>query len=86
LLALSAYLAFAGSPVHFIMFTLVPALALTLGVLYERTHYKALLDQVPLGNWHDTGERFVDPETKRVVTVYADSGTGNRIYVDQPRS
>jgi hemolysin-activating ACP:hemolysin acyltransferase len=86
LLAVSAYLAFAGWPLSFILFALLPALALTLGVLYERTHYKAILDAVPAGNWRDTGERFVDPETKRVVAVYADPRSGKRIYVGQAPS
>jgi hypothetical protein len=84
LLMLPAYGAYAGWPAQFVLFLLVPGLALTLGVLYERTHYKAILDHVPAGNWRDTGERFVDPETKRTVAVYADPGSGKRIYVGQP--
>ena len=81
LLALSACAAFAAWPTPFILFPLLPALAMTLGVLYEGKCYKTILDEVPRGNWSDTGERFVDSETKRVVAVYADLGTGKRIYV-----
>lgn len=84
LLVFSAYAAYAGWPTHIVLFPLLPALALTLGVLYERTQYKAILDRVPQGNWRDTGERFVDPETKRAVAVYADPQSGKRIYVGQP--
>jgi len=63
---------------------LLPALALTVGVIYERKPYKPILDEVPQGDWRDTGEKFVDPETKRVITVYADPASGKRIYVGQP--
>jgi hypothetical protein len=83
LLALAAYGAFTGWPTRLVAFALLPGLALTLGVVYERKHYKAILDDVPRGNWRDTGERFVDPETKRVVAVYADAASGKRVYVGQ---
>jgi hypothetical protein len=85
LLAFSAYAALSGWPTRFTMFALLPALALTVGVIYERKHYKPILDEVPRGDWRDAGERFVDPETKRVVAVYADPASGKRIYVGQPR-
>ena len=86
LLALSAYSALEGWPTPFILFPLIPALAMTLGVLYEGKRYKTILDEVPPGNWSDTGERFIDSETKRMVTVYADPGTGKRIYVGRAGS
>ena len=36
----------------------------------------------PLGpNWRATDERFVDPETGRLVTVWFDPATGERRYV-----
>ena len=54
---------------------------MTLGVFYEGKCYKTILDDLPRGSWSDTGERFVDSETKRVVAAYADPGTGKRIYV-----
>lgn len=86
MLALCVYGAFAGWPTRLILFPLVPALALTLGVIYERKPYKAILDAVRAGNWRNSGERFVDPETKRVVAVYINPGNAKRIYVGQPVS
>jgi hypothetical protein len=84
LLALVAFGAFAGWPMRLILFALVPALALTLGVVYERKPYRAILETVPPGNWRDTGERFVDPETRRSIAVYSDPASGKRIYIGLP--
>lgn len=33
------------------------------------------------GNWQPTDERFVDPETRKTVTVWFDPATGERRYV-----
>jgi hypothetical protein len=33
------------------------------------------------GNWRPTDEKFVDPETGRLVTVWFDPVTGDRKYV-----
>ena len=33
------------------------------------------------GNWRATGEKFVDPETGELVTVWFDPTTGERRYV-----
>ena len=33
------------------------------------------------GNWHPTDEKFVDPETGELVTVWFDPATGERRYV-----
>ncbi|HZU51948.1 MAG TPA: hypothetical protein VE968_08765 [Sphingomicrobium sp.] len=39
----------------------------------------------PVGNqWRPTDERFVDPQTGKVVTVWFDTKTGERRYVDAP--
>ena len=35
------------------------------------------------GSWQPTGERFVDPESGRLVTVWFDRRTGQRRYVDE---
>lgn len=34
------------------------------------------------GNWRQTDEKFVDPETGELVTVWFDPATGERRYVD----
>jgi hypothetical protein len=51
------------------------------GVLIERWRYQTLSDGRPGRGWHATPERFVDPETGRLVTVFLNPGTGERRYV-----
>lgn len=50
-------------------------------VLFERRHYKQLQDTVPAPPWERTAERFVDPETGRLVEVWTHPPTGTRRYV-----
>jgi len=61
-----------------------PALAgsvLVLGILAERKYYKRLGADAPGPGWVETGERFIDPETQRPVTVFWRKNTGERRYV-----
>ncbi len=52
------------------------------GIIYERYAYKKILDRLPDGKgWTRTLERFVDPKTRRIVTVYVKPITGERAYV-----
>jgi hypothetical protein len=51
------------------------------GVLVERWRYQALTDARPDPHWQATPERFVDPETGRLVTVFFNPATGERRYV-----
>jgi len=52
------------------------------GIIYERYAYKNILDRLPAGKgWTRTPERFVDPKTRRIVTVYVKPITGERAYV-----
>jgi hypothetical protein len=51
------------------------------GVLVERWRYQRLTDNRPGRDWHATPERFVDPETGRLVTVFFNPATGERRYV-----
>lgn len=60
---------------------LVPA-ALLIGLWCERYLYKPIHDVPPGVGWEQTGERFLDPKTQRPVTVYYNSRTGERRYVD----
>jgi hypothetical protein len=55
------------------------------GVLVERWRYRPLADNRPGGNWRATQERFVDPESGRLVTVFFDPATGERRYVADDR-
>ena len=57
------------------------ALLLVGGLLIERWRYKPLSAHPPGLGWEPTGERFVDPETGRLVTVYFHPSTGERRYV-----
>ena len=54
---------------------------LILAALFERWRYKPLADARPGPDWQDTGERFVDPETGKLVTVYFHPRTGERRYI-----
>jgi hypothetical protein len=51
------------------------------GVLIERWRYQTLSDGRPGRDWQATPERFVDPETGRVVTVFRNPANGERRYV-----
>lgn len=46
------------------------ALILLVGLAIERWRYKPLVYSAPGPDWQATGERFVDPETGKLVTVY----------------
>ncbi len=46
------------------------AAVLLVGLLIERWRYKPLTAAAPGPDWQRTDERFVDPETGKLVTVY----------------
>ena len=49
--------------------------------LIERWRYKPLTARPPGPDWQMTDERFVDPETGKLVTVYFHPATGERRYI-----
>src|SRR5579859_1075091 len=51
------------------------------GLLFENHRYRRLSGQAPGGNFKATGERFIDPESGKLVEVYSDPATGGRRYV-----
>ena len=57
------------------------AAILLVGLLIERWRYKPLADRSPGPDWQRTDERFVDPETGKLVTVYFHPATGERRYI-----
>jgi hypothetical protein len=59
-------------------------LILIVGLLIERWRYKPLAERSPGPDWTATDERFVDPETGKLVTVYYHPATGERRYVAVP--
>ena len=52
-----------------------------IGLLIERWRYKKLDAAAPGPDWQRTDERFVDPETGKLVTVYFHPPTGERRYI-----
>jgi hypothetical protein len=59
----------------------IPGLVLILALGIEQWRYQRLRDRSPGPDWTETDERFVDPETGRLVTVYFRPSTGERRYV-----
>ncbi|MDB5482882.1 MAG: hypothetical protein JWO83_3935 [Caulobacteraceae bacterium] len=57
-------------------------LALVLaGLVFENHRYRRLSGQAPGGAFKATGERFIDPESGKLVEVHSDPATGARRYV-----
>jgi hypothetical protein len=54
---------------------------LFVGVIFERTQYKQILDAPPGPDFQPTGERFVDPQSGVSTIVYFNAKTGKRAYV-----
>jgi hypothetical protein len=70
----------AGRPLDAVLRLAVPGLVLLFALVVENWRYKPLTgppgpDRVP------TAERFVDPESGRLVTVFYKPSTGERRYV-----
>ena len=59
----------------------IPGLLLIAALLVERWRYKPLSDDRPGPDWVRTDERFVDPETGKLVTVFYRPATGERRYI-----
>ena len=55
--------------------------ASTVGVLFERWRYSPPPPRI--GNWHATGERFLDPASGKMVEVFFNRETGERHYREQ---
>ncbi|APZ44661.1 hypothetical protein BW247_10280 [Acidihalobacter ferrooxydans] len=53
-------------------------------LLIERWRYKRVSDLRPEPGWEDTGERFRDTQTGRLMAVYFDPATAQRHYVVVP--
>lgn len=61
---------------------LIMGLVVLVTVLVERGY--GHLTRVPLGgNWRPTDEKFVDPESGELVTVWFDPASGERRYVGE---
>ena len=62
-----------------VIYLAVNGLLIVGGILFERRGYRPRVAQSD-ANWQKTGERFVDPTTKREVEVYFNPQTGERDY------
>jgi hypothetical protein len=60
----------------------VPGLLLIGAVIGERWRYQRLQGSRPGAGWIATDERFVDPESGKLVTVFYQPSTGERRYVN----
>lgn len=59
----------------------VPGLVLLFGLLVEPWRYKPLTGRRPGAGWIPTDERFIDPESGKLVAVFYEPATGERRYV-----
>ena len=73
----------AGGPLPFAIWLLAVGLIVIVGIVYERVRYKTLGRKRPGPGWQRTAERFVDPESGKMVTVYFRSSDGERMYVEE---
>ena len=80
LLSGAAALALAGCGPGALWFSFL-GLVLIGAALIERWRYKRLAASRPGPEWVATEERFIDPESGRLVTVYYHRATGERRYV-----
>ncbi len=62
-----------------VVYLAVNGLLIVGGILFERRGYRPRISQTG-ADWQKTGERFVDPTTKREVEVYYNPQTGERDY------
>lgn len=81
-LAASAITIFSGAPLLVALWLFGIGLVLTLGLFFERVHYKMLAPKAPGPDWVATPERFVDPTSGQMVHVYTKPKTGKRLYVN----
>jgi hypothetical protein len=59
----------------------LPGLLLIAAILFERWRYKRVAGSRPGPEWVATDERFVGPESGKLITVYYRPSTGERRYV-----
>ncbi len=64
-----------------VLYLAVNGFILVSAVLLERKRYHAQVNRTQ-GHWQPTGERFVDPTTRRLIEVFYNPATGERDYRD----
>jgi hypothetical protein len=81
LLAIAGLLAVSGCALGVTLRLAVPGLLLLFGLVVEPWRYKRLTSRRPGPDWVPTNERFVDPESGNLVTVFYQPSTGERRYI-----
>jgi hypothetical protein len=81
LLGGAAAFAYAGRGLGATLRLAVPGLLLIAAAVLERWRYKRVAGTRPGPDWVATGERFVDPESGKLVIVYYRPSSGERRYV-----
>ena len=81
LLAAAVSLAIGGCTLALVLRLAVPGVILLFALLVEHWRYKLLKDRRPDPDWVSTDERFVDPESGKLVAVFHKPSTGERRYV-----
>lgn len=81
LLAAAGWSAIAGCGLGVVLRLGVPGLVLLLALVVERWRYNRVTARPPGAGWVATNERFVDPESGKLVTVFYQPATGERRYV-----
>jgi hypothetical protein len=81
LLAAAGWSTIAGCSLGTVLRLGVPGFVLLLALVVERWRYKPVTGHPPGAGWVPTKERFVDPESGRLVTVFYQPATGERRYV-----
>lgn len=77
----AAALASNGCTLGAVLHLAIPGAILLFVLAVERWRYKPLSSRRPGAGWISTEERFVDPESGRLVTVFYKPSTGERRYV-----
>ena len=81
LLAGAGWVAVAGCRLGVTLELALPGLVLLFGLAAERWRYKPVTGPRPGPDWVRTSERFVDPESGKLITVFYQPSTGERRYV-----
>lgn len=73
-------LAAAGVVGGLVFYLFIQGIVLIAALLFERGRYRPQVTQS--GGWQETGERFVDPTTGKLMKVRYNPQTGARDYVE----
>jgi hypothetical protein len=69
------------APLVVVIYLAVSGAVLAGGILFERRGYHPRVDRTR-GRWQQTGERFVDPTTGKLMEVRFNPETGERDYIE----